>query len=142
MPKRRLLCGYGDFADTFDFFLINLTLNTMMSLHIHIIPTTSLRHMLNPHPRFNLISLPIILNRLQVRVTVISTNLQHPLLVQERPAQRLDYGQILGLLFPQETAHITATVGGLVGIDGNCAIFTLSGTWCRHRYLAIPLRWI
>jgi hypothetical protein len=60
----------------------------------------------------------------------------------EWPARCLYPGQLIGLLFPQETARITATVGRLVGTDGNCAIFALSGTWCRHEHLAIPLRWI
>ena len=82
------------------------------------------------------------MDRLEVHVTILSTDSQHPLLVEERPARCLYSGQLIGLLFPQETAHITATVGRLVETDGNHAIFSLSGTWCRHEYLAIPLRWI
>ena len=114
----------------------------MTSLHIHIIPTTSLHIISNsqPHPTLN--PLPIVMDRLEVHVTVLSTDPRHPLIVEERPARRLYPGQLIELLFPQETACITATVGRLVGTDGNCAIFALSGTWCRHEHLAIPLRWI
>ena len=126
----------------FIIIFIILTLNIMTSLRIHLIPTTSLRHISNsqPHPTLN--PLPIVMDRLEVHVTILSTDSRHPLLVEERPARCLYPGQLIGLLFPQETARITATVGRLVGTDGNCAIFALSGTWCRHEHLAIPLRWI
>src|SRR4051812_27029167 len=87
------------------------------SLCIHIIPTTSL-HIISssqPHPTLN--PLPIVMDHLEVHVTVLSTDLRHPLLVEEQPARRLYPGQLIGLLFPQETARITATVRRLVGTD-------------------------